>query len=320
MMKHGILVLTFLCVAAFSYAGNSPEAYLSRIPAVPNNCCGISEAEKTSFKKSIHDLDKKMEKEIRERKKESQAYVDANREAIASRMITTPEGVEIKGKKSGKMTKEEKKAMADQMMREYGMSPDDPQKLKSMSKEERIAWAKTYGAKADKKLQDDPKYQDAKKGAKPNYDMLVEQKSLMEKINARMSDFENKFKTLDRKAETLDKKELDPIRKRLASYGEIITSKEQELRLQQDNNQMEMAKKRYCETMSPQYRALLADYLAAVKESQPDYKRLEVIMAKTQLGLDKPIAANDGLMGIEAIRRYLDLLDDIYKYDLQNKK
>ncbi len=318
-MKHCIFALTFLCVATFSYARTSPDAYMSRIPAAPKNCCGVIESEKISYKKSIHDLDKEMGKELQERKKEAKAYMDANKDAIASRMITMPQGAETKGKKSGKMTKEEKKALAEQMMREYGMSPDDPQKLKSMSKEERIEWGKTHGANADKKLQNDPKYQEAKKGAKGTYDLLEEQKALMKKINDRMGGFDSKFKALGQKADDLDKKELEPIRKKLASYGEILTSKEQELRVQQDNARLEAAKKSYCETLSPQYRALLDEYLAAVKASLPDYKRLEFIMAKTQLGLDKPIEANDGFMGIEALRRYLNLLDDVYKYDLQNK-
>jgi len=72
--------------------------------------------------------------------------------------------------------------------------------------------------------------------------------------------------------------------------------------------------------MSPQYRALLAEYLAAVKACMPDYRRLEVITAKTQMGLDRPIEAADGLMGIEPLRKYLDLLGDACKYDLMNRR
>ncbi len=316
-MKHVIFTLMFLCIAAFSYARTSPEAYLAQVPAAPKNCCGITDAEKSSFNKSVHDLDKKMEKEIRERKKEAKAYMDANRDALASRMITLPEGMETKGRK-GKMTREEKKAMAEQMMREYGLSHDDPKKLKTMSKEERIAWGKTHGANADRKLQSDQKYQDAKKQAKPDYDLLVEQQALMKKIEDRMSGFANKFDTLDQKAEALEKKELGPIRKKLASYGEII-SKEQEAPLKQDLMELQAAQKRCCETLSPQYRVLLDEYLSAVKASLPDYKRLETIIAKTQLGLDRPIEAEDGHMGIVALRGYLSRLEKACKYDRQEQ-
>jgi hypothetical protein len=107
-----------------------------------------------------------------------------------------------------------------------------------------------------------------------------------------------------------DKKELEPLRKKLASYGEILSTKEQEFRVKQDSQQLDAAKQRYCETMSPQYRAFLDEYLAAVRSFLPDHKRLEVIMAKTQIGLDKPTEAADGRMGTEPLRKYLDLLGD----------
>ncbi|HOT44296.1 MAG TPA: hypothetical protein PLM53_07530 [Spirochaetota bacterium] len=319
-MKIMIGTVLFLCAAAFPYAGTSPEAFLAQIPAVPGNCCGIIEKEKNSFKKSVSDLDEKMEKEFRERNRECKAYMEKNREAIASKMITLPDGVDVKEKKNKKMTKEEKKAMAEKMMREYGLSPDDPKRLKGMTKEERIEWAETYVSGADKKLKDDQKHQEARKGARENLGLLQEQQALLAKINNRMAGFDNKFKDLERMADALEKKELEPLRKKLASYGEIRTSKEQELRAMQDGKQLDAAKQRYCETMSPRYRALLAEYLAAVKACLPDYKRLEVITARIQMGLDKPIEAADGLMTIEPLRKYLDLLGDVYKFDLLNRQ
>jgi hypothetical protein len=39
-------------------------------------------------------------------------------------------------------------------------------------------------------------------------------------------------------------------------------------------------------------------------------------MAKTQLGLDQPIDANNGLFGIQALRDYANLLKDVFKYNL----
>lgn len=319
-MKKALFMILFLCAASLSYARTSPEAFLAQVPAVPGNRCGVTEGEKNSFKKSVSDLDRRMEKEARERNRECREYMEKNREAIASRMIMMPEGVDVNEKKSRKMTKEEKKAMAEKMMREYGLSPDDPKKLKNMSREERIEWAKTYGANADRKLQDDPKYREAKNGAKETAGLLQEQQALLAAINERMSGFDNKFKTLDQKADAMDQKELAPLRKKQASYMGISTGKEDDLRMEQVTRQLEIAKMRYCETMAPQYRSLLAEYLAAVRACLPDYRRLEVITAKTQMGLDRPIDAADGLMGIEALRKYLDLLEDVYKFDLQNKQ
>lgn len=316
-MKHAVIALTVVCAATFSYARTSPEAYLTQIPAAPKNACGLTAAEQASYRQSVHDLNKKMEKEIRERKKESQAYADTNREAIASRMITLPEG-STKAGKSGKMTREEKRARAEQMMREYGVSPDDPKKLKNMSKEERLAWAQSYSGTASRKLESDQNYQGAKGQVKPNMALLAEQQALMKKIEDRMGGFGKKFDTLDQDAKALENSELGPIRKKLASYGDII-SKEQVPLVEEDMKRLKAAQKRCCEALSPRYRALLDEYLTAVKASLPDYKRLDAIIAKTQLGLDRPVEASDGLSGIEALRGYLGRLGNVFKYDHQEK-
>jgi hypothetical protein len=82
-IKTAPCIITFLCTATISCARTSPEAFLSQIPAAPGNCCGITEAAKDSFNKTISDLDRRMEKEMRERNRECESYLEKNREAIA---------------------------------------------------------------------------------------------------------------------------------------------------------------------------------------------------------------------------------------------
>ena len=316
-MKYSIFTLIFIAVATFSYAKTSPEGWLAKIPAAPKSCCGVGDAEKSSYQKSVSDLEKDMEKEIRERKKELDAYVEANRERMASRMITRPGGMDAKPRKKGKMTKEEKKAMAEKMMREYGMEPGDPEKLKSMSKEERAAWGRKYAEGMDKKMESDQQYQNAKSQSKQSSEAIAEQQALNQKLTARVAGIVKKFGDLDRKAEALENKELDPIRKKIAAYGEII-SKEQEAPLRQDLKRLEDARKRYCEALAPQYRALLDEYLSAIRASLSDYRRMDELTAIIQLGLDKPVEAGDGYYGITALEKYLPYLEDVFKFDLKN--
>lgn len=315
-MKHIIFILIGICTVTHSYAKTSPEGWLARMPAAPKNCCGVSEAEKSSYAKSINDLEKAMEKDMRERKKEIDAYVQNNREKMASRMITQPDGMDTKARKKGKMTKEEKKAMAEKMMREYGMQPGDPEKLKSMSREERAAWGRNYAADMDGKMQTDEQYQYAKGRAPQSAEAIAEQQTLNKKLNDRMEAVIKKFGDLDRQAEALEKKELGPVRKKLAAYGEII-SKAQEGPLRQDLQRLEAAKNRYCEELAPRYRAILDEYLSAIKASLPDYDRMDVLTAIIQMGLDKPIEAGDGFSGISALRKYIPYLEDVFKYDIK---
>lgn len=315
-MKHLLFMLICICTVTLSYAKTSPAGWLAKIPAVPKNCCGVGDAEKSSHQKSVHDFENAMEKELRERKIEIDAYVEANREKMASRMITQPEGMDKKAGKKGKMTKEERKAMAEKMMREYGMQPGDPEKMKSMSKEEKAAWGRKYAADMDSKMQSDEQYQYAKGRATKTSEVIAEQQALNQKINARMEGVMKKFGDLDRKAEALEKKDIDPLRKKLAAYGEII-SKEQEAPLKQDIKRLDDARRRYCEALAPQYRALLDEYLSAIKSLLPDHARMDTLTAIIQMGLDKPVEAGDGFSGINALKKYVLYLEDVFKYDIK---
>lgn len=308
-MKYVVVTLSVLCSATFAYAGTSPEAYLTQIPEAPKNCCGIPDESKTSYKGTLYELETKMKKDLGERRKEAKSYAKTHSGAVASPMTMQPDGMEKSGKKSGKMSKEEKEAKKAEMMRQFGISPDDAKKLQSMSKEEKLAWAGKQSANADNKMQGDAKQ------ANTNFELIQEQQMLVKKIQDRMAGFDEKFKALDQEADKLMEKEQTPIKKKLKSYGDII-DKKQEAQVKQDIKALNAVKKRYCETFSPRYRALLDEYLSAVKSCLPDYKKLEQITAKTQFGLDAPIEANDGYQGIEALLKYLPYLATSYKYDL----
>ncbi len=312
-MKNVLLTLLILGAASFSYAKTSPEAYMSQMPAVPSTCCGVSEEKVSSFEKSVRDIEKRLSAEIRERKKESEAYAEANRDKVASSIIAPPEGADTSSGKKGKMTKEEKKAMREKLLREYGLSSDDTGKVKNMTKEERLAWAQSQAADADKKQQKDQKYQDAVKNAGSNSNLIQEQLSLNEKINARLKGFDEKFEALDKKADEAREKEISPIWKRLSAQFGSEGGKPKEY--EKDRRDYNAACKRHCEKFSPQYRDLLNEYLSAIKACLPDYRRLETVRSKLNFGLDRPIDADDGLMGLEALDEYLDRFDNAYIYN-----
>lgn len=312
-MKRIMIVLTFLFAASFAYAQTSPESYLAQLPAAPKKTCNVSPAEKASYEKSVRSLKDKMDKDIVLRKEESQVYVDANRDKMAASVVTRPGSVE---KITGKMTKEERKARSAEMLRQYGVSPEETKKLKSMTKEEKTAWALANSSKAADKMQTDPKFKDMTRQGKEIQDMQMEQKALIEKIDTRMAGIMNKFKTLDQNAADMKAKDLDPLQRQLVAMGGLVISKEQSDRIDQAALKLKNTQSIYCETYSPQYTTLLTEYLSAIQTSLPDYRRLDEIIAKTQMGLDKPIQANAGLLGIEALRDYTALLAKVFKYDL----
>lgn len=301
-MKKLTFILAFLWAASFAYAQTSPETYLAQLPSTPKSACNTKPAEKASFEKLVRGLKDKMDKDVVQRKEELQVYIDANRDKIAASVIQRPGSVEKLTGKRGKMTKEERKARSEQMMRQYDVSPDS--------------------GKAAEKMQADPKLSEMVKQTKSIHDLQIEQKTLVEKIDARIAGVLKKFKTLDQNAAAMKAKDLDPLQRQLATMGGLVTSKDQSERMDQVGLKLKNSLSIYCETYSPQYVALLNEYLSAIKTSLPNYRRLEEIIAKTQLGQDKLSNATDGahaLQGvhaIEALRDYAAMLAKVYKYDL----
>ena len=107
-MKKCILLLTFLCTVSLANAQTTLETYLAQMPAPPKKCCGVTDQEKSSYRAAVSDIESAMKKDLRQRKKESKAYREANQDKIEDSL--TPQTPETdKPRKSGKLTKEEKK-------------------------------------------------------------------------------------------------------------------------------------------------------------------------------------------------------------------
>jgi hypothetical protein len=319
-MKKIILALTIFGFTSFASAQTTPESYLDAIPALPKSGCHLKNSEKRNYLTTVNELIGKMDKDIQQRKKEAKVYAEANRDKMAANVMTQAGYTGTIPPKTGKMTKEERKALADQMLREqYGTSLEEVQKLKKSSKEEKTAWAMSQGANAAAAAQADPqRYQNARQQARNSYDLQGEQKELWEKINARNAELKLKREVLDQEAAAAKTKEIDPLQHKYSSLGGLVVSKIQEARIDQASKELKDAQNRYCATYSPRYLAIANEYLSMVKTTLADYYRLEEIIAKVQMGQDKPSSANSGLMGTQAVRDYAALLTNIFKYDLQS--
>ena len=318
-MKRNIFLLTFLCTASFANADISLEAYLAQMPAPPKKCCGVTDQEKSSYRAAVSDIESATKKDLRQRNKESKAYREANQDKIEDSL--TPQTLETdKPRKSGKLTKEEKKARTEEMMRQYGVTPEDRKKLKTMSKEEKTTWALSTSSNASGKMQADPKYQSMNQQVKSVADQQARQQAALATIEARKTvtaGIAGRINALDQNAAAAKAKDIAPIERELASISDILATKKEKDRVDQLVAKLKKAQMRHCETYSPQYLALVAEYYLAVKESLPDYQKLNDV-SKTQFtGVDKPIESNEGMaQGMSAINAYGDLLQNVFKYDL----
>lgn len=318
-MKILLFLMTFFCASSFANAQTSLDAYLTRLPAPPKTCCGVPDQEKASFRTAVRSVESAMQKDLRERKKASKDYVEANRGKIEDSM--TPQSVQTdKPGKSGKLTKEEKKARADEMMRQYGVSPEDRKKLKTMSKEEKTAWALSTSGNASAKMQDDPNIQRLNQQGKTVYEGQPQLKAALAQVEKREEAFADIFariNALDQQALAAREKNIAPLERELAKFSEIV-SDAQALKIKRLDQRKRKAQMSHCETYSPQYVALLTQYASAVRASVPDFRRLDEVTSKTQMvPLDKPVDTSAGTdRGMQAIKGYAKALANVFKYDL----
>lgn len=313
-MKRMIWIAAVFAFSSGSHAQTTPEAYLDVIPALPKSCCQVKASDKDAYLTKVNDLVSKLDQDIRQRKKEAKGYAETNKDKVASEMMSRA-GVEgAPSPKKSKMTREERKAMADQVMQQYGVSAEDTKKLKKMTQEEKTAWAQNYAGAASAKVTSEQSRNTQAQG-QSLYDLQMEQKALVEKINTRKAGYAKRVETLNREAQQLKAKEIDPLQRELTSMSGIVTG-QQEVRMDALGRKLKAAQKRYCEAYAPQYLTILREYLADVKVLLPDYDRLETIAAKVQMGLEKAAAPNAGLMSIQAILDYTAHLQKVFKYDL----
>lgn len=318
-MKKFIFLLTFLCTASFANAQTTLEAYLAQMPAPPKKCCGVTDQEKSYYRAAVSDIESAMKKDLQQRKKESKAYREANQDKIEDSL--TPQTLQTdKPRKSGKLTKEEKKARTEEMMRQYGVTPEDRKKLKTMNKEEKTAWALSTSSNASNKMQADPKYQSMNQQVKSVADQQAQQQAALAQIEARKAvtdGIASRIKRLDQNAAAAKAKDIAPIERELASISDILTTKKEKDRVDQLVAKFKKAQMRHCEAYSPQYLFLVAEYYSAVKASLPNYQKLNDASKTHFTGVDKPIESNEGVdQGMSAINAYGDLLQNVFKYDL----
>ncbi|MRR16943.1 MAG: hypothetical protein EG826_10850 [Deltaproteobacteria bacterium] len=317
-MKKLFFLLTFFWASSVACAQTSLTAYLAELPLPPKICCGVPEQDKASFRASVRSVESAMQKDLRERKKASKDYVEANRSKIEDSM--TPQSVQTdKPRKSGRLTKEEKKARAEEMMRQYGVSPEDRKKLKTMSQEEKTAWALQTSGNASAKMQDDPNVRRLKEQGEAIRAGQPDLKAALARVESReaaIAAVTRKISALDQHAAAAREKNIAPLERELAKFSDII-SDAQAAQVKRLDDRKRKAQTTHCETYAPQYAALLTEYASAVRESLPDFRRLDEATTETQMiQTDKPVETFAGTdRGMKAVNGYADALSRVFKYD-----
>jgi hypothetical protein len=315
-MKTVLIALLFVFTAATADAQTSLEDYLNRLPAQPKQCCGVAERDKAAFRDAISTVEDAMGKDLRERKKASKARMETDADKIEESL--TPQTMD-KPRKSGKLTREEKKARKEEMMRQYGISPEDTQKLKTMTKEEKTAWALKNSSAASQKMQNDPKYAGATVQIKSLADQQAAQRAAQEQVDtqkALLDGILKKIDALEKTASATYAGEVGPVERELSAIPDIVTTREQQAQVGKLDSKLKAARARHCKTYAPKYLALVSDYLAALQAALPDFRKLDEAGRMQVADMDAPVESHDGMaQGVKAIKTYGHLLGNAFKYD-----
>jgi len=316
-MKIKILICAFVLFTNVMQAQTTPEAFLAVAPTVPSNICSMKSDQKKSFLESNSVFADKLKVEIERRKKASKEYLDKNSGKIKAGTLKQVGFDSTASKNMETMTDAERKAMASKMMKEkYNISMEDAQNLKNMTKEQRAAWARTHSAQMMADAQANPgKYQ-----ANSNNAMeMIEINKQITAINQSFTDKDKEFG--DRFAKVENDPEGLKMRKDIQTKESILTSMMGEVstteaaKMDKLSAELKSLKKQYCSKFSPQHLVILNDYFAYIKKTMPDYYKFEELQERQfrlQTGTQSPMGEK-GLMGIQAIEGYSNMLKDVFK-------
>jgi hypothetical protein len=325
-MKKLSLVILLTCML-FSYAfAQLATSFLADIPDLPNDPCLMTEEQQHEYNNQVNNLLKELEEAISPKLKTIEKEAEGSQIEIEKKMVQEYglSNAELQKLKNKDLSQAEKKAIADKMLQEKtGISMEEVEDLKKMSKEGKKAWAEGYatqqmammapnadGSKSEEQIGME---KDLEKNRKMN-DLLQEQQVLTNRIAASDKKFVTRMIELEKEdsiASILLKEQLKPLLKRLSDVpGPTDDERNQIMQV------IRRHEKNYCQTLSPQLMDIYGETLLSLKKSMPDFKRLEEInadMNKNLIGVNKDLSS-PGLYELQAVDSYVHLLLNTFKY------
>lgn len=322
-MKRLLFISICCCFTAAVSAQFLTEGYLRRAPALPKDSCNITKANADSFKGQVDILREEVKNAIGQMNQNTRQSAKVNEPAAkqqaAQQMAQFGMSQEDMAKmKSGKMTAEEKKALANKMMmQQTNISVDEMKATKGMNAEGKKAYSEALTTEMMASGQSGQIKSSAPVNASALASLLQEQQQIMGNLSSR----EQKFTTMYSSLENND--EGQQMLTRIANWKRKLGSMvgvDAGQGKQMDSLQVLIEKEeiKYCDKLSPLYRAALRTHLSVIKSSLPDYRRLAEItgqIAELQAGIPAAAGGND-ITGMTALIDYLSKLNVAYKYKL----
>lgn len=307
-----------------AWGGKTAGAFLSQLPAVPGTGCEDNKETIEKFYGRFGPVAKELGDNVAVRRRAMKKWNEKNSKKMMENAVDMP-GFEGKSQdEMKKMSKAERKRMAEKMMEDkYGVSMQDLKNQKKAQREGKtmanVDFAKSMAGEqqandlmkskgqveADKK-----KVANAGKLAKEQDKLAKEVLGLRGKFNNKVVELEkdktglSMKKDIEREQKVLEEMQRDgkSTCKDYDAQHELIVDKQ----------------KAYCSFMSPRYLKILHEYRIAILGALPKHDRLDQVASEIQknqtgVGLSN---ASKGLNGLETVHDYVKLLGGSYTYNL----
>jgi len=336
-MKTIFIVLILIFFSFFTYAQTTPEAFLGMLPNPPGNVCSEGDdSGKSAFKQTINEVAGKLDPEISRRRSDSKGKMNANQgkmmqNAVAKTGISpqlTQQIMALQQKKKNAANAEERKAidlqmkaLTSQIMQEsMNMSMDEVNNLKKMDKAGKTAWATAYTTEKQAEVMADPKaFKDKTAADMKDYKLMEKQKQLADSLGYQIKNFGEQFQKLENNQDAVDlQNHITELEGKLSElYKQENRPNDKEIKSLE--NSIRNIQISYCNLQSPKYLSILAKYKTFVQTTIRPYYRLEKLTRQVnaaQTGVD--VDLEPGLMALEQVKAYMNLLSDVYRYNRIN--
>ena len=323
-MKYLSMIILLSIAVSSAFAQKDPSYFLSMIPELPNDAC--SERDSINpFLEKVHKLSQELNEEIAERKglvKPDVQDIENQLKKNAAKDIGLSDA-DLQKLNNKKLTKEEKEAIIDKILKEQNLKSLKNTKTEAGKKE----WAKNYATQQQAILMSKMENPDSAKSKeqlemeknlgknKELYDLAQEQQLILNKIHAADKKFTNQMEELNKKdaIATIEyNNAVEGLKKSL--YADPPPGPEVRKELQEA---IKDQGKIYCSKLTPDFCDVLKSAYNSLISLTPDYKRLGEVnpelnkaMLKTDKDLYSPV-----LIHLYAIRDYVGWLSQVYMYE-----
>lgn len=314
-----LMVAAVFCVSAQTLT----NGFLSQIPALPKDSCGITRVAAESFRQKVSELQSKIAEQISAIKKTNKENAPANEAAakagamkqMAQFGLSPEEMSKISG---GKMSAADKKELANKMMQQQtNMSVGEVQNMQKMSESGKKAYAEALGTEMMATSQAGGNQPANTNNVHNLNQLLSQQQSLMNKISVVNQKIENFYNGIETDSE------LNRSHKKISNWATKISDmvgvdygqgdKMDSLALLIKNEQIKI-----CEKYTPPYRHALRQHISQLKASIPEIYQLGQVTAQittSQTGIVSPPGSNE-IECLESLKLYLNKLQNVNQFKL----